>query len=358
MKIIKKTSTLLITFLIINPLAKAESLLCPQILSNSSYEIPDSMTTVKELIYPEVNRIEAELLQWAKDELVKLENIPSFDPNSEFAERLGITAEDLPITEADEFKESIIPNKDMLTNPLGMHTNEKILKILDKSIFGIKGWGDYMTYPTTDEIEAYNEASELETEDDVIKAQMQIPLMKYLNGNPHHAVVFNPELGILIDATYRQFLINKISQEDFDKLPRIFIGTLSEFRSLVAPFLSNEAVDRMFLSVETDWYGMPPYNLEKPSLLDFESGKATYKDVVPRQSDLDSPDDLAGFADGDQPMEVIVVTPEDEQGLIEDTEEPFDWSGVEVIEAEVIPVDTPFSDTDEEDNAPKKKLLH
>jgi hypothetical protein len=63
---------------------------------------------------------------------------------------------------------------------------------------------------------------------------------KFLDGYAHR---FNyaPILNLIVDATYRQFLI-EMNPSEFDKLPKIFIGTPEEFINLLKGKVSDDFI--------------------------------------------------------------------------------------------------------------------
>lgn len=48
-----------------------------------------------------------------------------------------------------------------------------------------------------------------------------------------HDYVYSPDLDLMVDPTYRQFVVQS-KPPDYDSLPRIFIGSPTEFRTLMA----------------------------------------------------------------------------------------------------------------------------
>lgn len=56
-----------------------------------------------------------------------------------------------------------------------------------------------------------------------------------------HTYLYSPDLDLIVDPTYRQFLVERMP-ENFDLLPKIFVGTPAEFKVLMGKFMPKKFI--------------------------------------------------------------------------------------------------------------------
>lgn len=66
-----------------------------------------------------------------------------------------------------------------------------------------------------------------------------------------HRYVYSPDLNLIVDPTYRQFLL-QLPDEEFKKLPRIFVGTPDMYRALTIDKMSAEDIE-VYLAAVWNW---------------------------------------------------------------------------------------------------------
>lgn len=62
--------------------------------------------------------------------------------------------------------------------------------------------------------------------------QWQVRRTQYAYQGYYHDYIYSPDLNLMIDPTYRQFIV-QMGPMDFDSLPRVFVGTPEQFRRLM-----------------------------------------------------------------------------------------------------------------------------
>lgn len=60
-----------------------------------------------------------------------------------------------------------------------------------------------------------------------------------------HQYLYSPQLDVIVDPTYRQFLV-KLPKGQFRKLPRVFVGSPREFRGQMSRYIPPLALDIYF----------------------------------------------------------------------------------------------------------------
>lgn len=276
----------------------------------------------------------ASLLQASEVDLVTAQVRSLINKDIElFAEELAITEDEVKSSKEDGPDMSyVFQSDDPFTNRVCRLSSMLVLHYLEQEGYDPNSWVEYITVHNAKEQKIIDEAVAAKTDAEYEVILLRGTFGKYM-GAVDHSVVFNAELGILIDLTYRQYLINKIPKEDFDLLPRVFIGSLSEFRALVEPHLGKPTVDRILSSAAADDMGVMTTNENKPTLAELDSGEKTFSDVIPlmRMEDLSGVEDMNALpiietivqkeAEEHEPSpEVIVMSEEEYEASLRDSQ--------------------------------------
>lgn len=133
-----------------------------------------------------------------------------------------------------------------------------------------------------------------------------------------HYTVYSARLDILVDLTYRQFLFDRVSPEVFELLPTVFIGSLEEYRNLLAAHLSPREVEFLLFARQFEH----THKNRNPLLSEFLAGEKTYQDVPePFVTDEDlvvESSDVQTSSAGSDSDDFVVVEPSPIVVIIED----------------------------------------